>query len=64
MYSYVASVGKVVCVCCCVFLYNTIRAITSAVITDKNTNRISRIVTERIITMVEGVSCSVGRNAR
>ena len=55
------------CVCCCVFLYNTTRAITSVIITDKDTINISRIVIERIITMirrVEGVSCSVGRNAR
>ena len=54
MYSYgcVSAVGVAVCVSCCIFLYNTTRAITSAVITIKNTNRISTIVIERIITMI------------
>ena len=40
------------CVCCCVFLYNTTIMITSAVITDKDTNRIRNITMMRIIIIV------------
>ena len=51
MYSYgcVAAVGVAVCVSC-IFLYNTTIMITSAVITDNDTN----IVIMRIITTNEG----------
>ena len=54
MYSYgcVSAVGVAVCVSCCIFLYNTTIMITSAVITDNNTNRISTIVIERTITII------------
>ena len=53
MYSYgcVSAVGVAVCVSC-IFLYNTTIMITSAVITDNNTNRISTIVIERTITII------------
>ena len=55
MYSYgcVAAVGVAVCVSC-IFLYNTTIMITSAVITDNDTNRISTIVIMKIITTNEG----------
>ena len=55
MYSYgcVSAVGVAVCVSCCIFLYNTTIMITSAVITIKNTNRISTINIMRIITTDE-----------
>ena len=54
MYSYgcVAAVGVAVYVSCCIFLYNTTIMITSAAITDNNTNRISTIVIERTITII------------
>ena len=62
MYSHrcVAAVGVAVCVSCCVFLYNTTRAMTSAIITDNNTNRITNIIIMKIMTTNEGtVSDSV-----
>ena len=54
MYSYgcVAAVGVAVCVSCCIFLYDTTRAIPIIHITDNDTNRISTIVIERIITII------------
>ena len=61
MYSYgcVAAVGIAVCVSC-IFLYNTtIVMITSAVITDNNTNIISTIVIIRIILTIDVSDCVV-----
>ena len=47
------------CVCCCVFLYNTAIMITSAAITDKDTNSIRSITMMRIITTNEGTVSGV-----
>ena len=47
------------CVCCCVFLYNTIIMIPITEKTDKDTNSISRIVITKIITTNEGTVSGV-----
>ena len=51
MYSYgcVAAVGVAVYVSCCVFLYSSAITITSAVITDRDTSRITNIVIMKMI---------------
>ena len=47
------------CVCCCVFLYNTTIMITSAVFTDKDTNSIRNIIITKMITTNEGTVSGV-----
>ena len=63
MYSYgcVAAVGVSVCVSCCIFMYDTTRAIPIIHITDNNTNRISTIVITKImLRFVKGGSVVTG----